>query len=401
MDLLIRNGNVAVMDGPPGPRSADQASVSVRKGWTLGIEGGRIAWVGPDEECDATAKTVDASGRLVTPGYVDSHTHLVYGGDRAFEIAMKLAGKDYLEILAAGGGIAHTSRLTKEATVERLVAQATPRLHRMRSNGTTTLESKSGYALEEAGELRMLEASKALEQEGLRMAHTFLGAHAVPEGLTPDQAADAVLDMLPAVAAQGIASFCDVFVEKDVFTIEHGRTIFDAAKRHGLRPRLHADEIVNTSGAQLAAEAGCISADHLLRVDEAGIQAMADAGTIATLLPTVPVTLMRPEWAPGKQLLEAGVPVALATDHNPNNPVTDMGLVAQLGCFVMGLTPEQALTATTWNGAQALGMDDVGHLQVGARADVLVHDVADLDHWIYELGRNSAQSVVSGGRLID
>ncbi len=400
VDLLIDGGNVATLDGPGGPRPGDAARVDVREGWSVGIEAGRVAFIGPSQAAPEASRVIDARGRLVTPGYVDSHTHLVYAGDRAFELEMKLQGKEYLEILAAGGGIAHTTKATLAATVQELSDAARPRLHRMMGNGSTTIEAKSGYALQQDGELRILEAGKALESEGARMAHTFLGAHAVPEGHTAESYTDEVIAMMPAIAKQGIARFCDVFVEENVFTTEQGRAIFDAAKRHGLQPRLHADEIVNTGGAQLAAEAGCISADHLLRVSDEGITAMADAGTIATLLPTVPITLMRPEWAPGKKFLDAGVPIALASDHNPNNPVTDMGLVAQLGCYLLGLDPEQALTAVTWNAAQALGMDDVGHLQVGARADVVVHDVPDLAHWIYEPGRSTVDTVVCAGRVL-
>lgn len=405
MDIVIRNGNVATLVGPGHPRTAPHAAeAGMRQGWTIGIEAGRIAWTGPDDAWDGAAEhTIDATGRLVTPGYVDPHTHLVYAGDRAFEIGMKLSGKGYMEILAAGGGIAYTTDKTRQASVADLVDATRPRLRRMMHAGTTTLEAKSGYALEEAGELRMLEAAQDLEAEGARMVHTFLGAHAVPEPFQDDVDGyvDAVIDMLPAVEAQGIARFCDVFVEEGVFTYEQGATIFAAAKRHALKPRLHADEIVNTGGAQLAAEAGALSADHLLRISEEGIAAMADAGTIATLLPTVPITLMRPEWAPGRALLDAGVPVALATDHNPNNPATDMGLVAQLGCFLLGLSPAQALTASTWNAACALELqEEVGSIEAGKRADVLVHDVPDLDHWVYEVGRRTVGDIVCGGALV-
>jgi len=273
----------------------------------------------------------------------------------------------------------------------------------MQRGGTTCLESKTGYGLETATELRMLEASQELERRsGGRMAHTFLGAHAVPQeyrGRT-DAYVDLVVDeMLPAVAAQGIAGFVDAFVEKDVFTPEHGERVFAAARRLGLRTRLHADEIVNTGGAELAARAGCVSADHLLRVSAAGIQALAEAGTMAVLMPSVPVTLMRPEWPDARQMLKAGIPVAVATDHNPNNPVTSLQLAAQLGCHLLGLTPEQALTAVTWNAACALGLEgEVGSIEVGKRADLVVHDVPDVPRWAYRVGETTAWQVFVGGR---
>ncbi len=403
-DLYV-HGTVATVAGTAGARDAESAkNVDLHEGWGVAIKGDRIAWVGAHEEWDGRAThTHDATGKLVTPGYVDPHAHLVYGGDRAFELGLKLEGKSYLEILAAGGGISYTVDKTRAASVDDLVSQAMPRLQRMMHNGTTTLEAKSGYGLTTDSELRMLEANQTLGQAaGLPVISTFLGAHAVPVGTDAASFTDLVIDeMLPRVEAQGIAKFCDVFVEENVFTVDQGDAIFTAAKRHGLGLRLHADEIVNTGGAQLAARAGCITADHLLRVSEEGIQAMADAGTIATLLPTVPLTLMRPEWAPGKRFLDSGVPVALATDHNPNNPVTNMTLVAQLGCYLLGLDPAQALTAATWNGACALGMEhDVGSLEVGKRADLLIHSVTDLNHWVYEPGRQTVETVVSGGRVL-
>ncbi len=406
MDIVIRNGNVLTMAGPAGPRSADAVQAEVLAGHTVAVRDGRIAWLGPDDAFDGdAARTIDASGRLVTPGFVDGHTHLVYGGDRAFEMGMKLAGKSYMEILAAGGGIAYTREQTRALDVAGLVAQARPRLRRMMRNGTTSLEAKTGYALETAGELRMLEAGQALEDEGARMAHTFLGAHAVPAEYKSDVDGyvDLIMDdMLPAVAAQGIASYCDVFVEAGVFTVEQGRRIFEAAKGHGLKGRLHADEIVNTAGAELAAEVGAVTADHLLRVSPAGIEAMAEAGTIATLLPTVPMTLMQPQWAPAREFLAAGVPVALASDHNPNNPITNMNTVTQLACYLLGMTPEEAWTGATWNAAASLGWEnDVGSLEVGKRADILIHDVADLAHWAYEPARQTVTGVVCGGRVLD
>jgi imidazolonepropionase len=321
----------------------------------------------------------------------------VYGGDRAFEVGMKLAGKSYMEILAAGGGISYTTGLTKAASQAGLVAQALPRLQEMMANGTTTIEMKSGYCLDTPGEMKMLAAGAELAVvTGIAASHTFLGAHAVPAGVDAKSYTQEILTlMLPAIAEQGIAEACDVFVEKGVFTSKQGIKILNRAKELGLWTKIHADEIVNTGGAQVAALCGCRSADHLLRVSDEGIAAMAKAGTIATLMPTVPITLMSPEWAPGKKFLEAGVPIALATDHNPNNPVTDMGLVAQLGCFLLGLSPAQALTAVTWNGACALGREDsVGSLAVGKQAHIIIHNVNTLDHWVYNLGSSTVREVI-------
>jgi len=406
-DLLVTDALVATLVGPRGPRDAAAAQdVGLLEDAAVAVRDGQIVWVGSAGEWDGRAsRTVDAGGMLVTPGYADPHTHLVYAGDRAFELGMRLRGKSYLEILEAGGGIAYTTRRTREADVGTLVAETRPRLERMVRNGTTSLEAKSGYALETEGELRILEAARRLERDsGVPMAHTFLGAHAVPaeyKGRADDYTDLVIEGMLPRVVEQGIASYCDVFVEDGVFTVEQGRRIFEAARRHGLDLRLHADEIKDLGGAELAAQAGCVTADHLLAVSEDGIQAMAAAGTLAVLLPTVPLTLLSPRWAPGRRFLDAGVPVALASDHNPNNPVTDMTLVAQLGCFLLGLDPAQALTAVTWNAACANGMEGrTGSIEVGKRADLLVHDVPDLDHWVYEPGRKTVRQVVLGGRTL-
>lgn len=403
----MTHATVATLAGPPGARAATALQdPGLRKDHAIAVRDGRITWVGPAQAWTGEATdTLDAGGDLVTPGYVDAHTHLVYAGDRAFEIAMKLQGKEYLDILAAGGGIAHTVQATRAADLGPLVEAALPRLRRMLRNGTTSLEAKSGYGLTTEAELRILAANAALaDRTGQTLVSTFLGAHAVP----PEHEGDAdgyvdriVEDMLPRVAEQGIARFCDVFVEEGVFTAEQGARVLEAATKHGLAGRLHADEIVDTGGAELAARMKAVTADHLLRVSDAGIATMADAGTVAVLLPTVPITLMQPQWAPGKRFLDAGIPVVLASDHNPNNPVTDMGLVCQLGAYLLGLSPAQALGAATWNAAVSLGIEDeVGSIEVGKRADILVHDVPDLDHWVYEVGRRTVRHVVLGGRVV-
>jgi imidazolonepropionase len=298
-----------------------------------------------------------------------------------------------------------TVRATRAASDNELDEQALVRLRQMVHNGTTTVESKSGYGLDKATELRMLEANPRLSRRtGIAIVSTFLGAHAVPDEYRgrADAYVDFLLDeVLPAVQAQEIARFCDVFVEEGAFTVEQGERILRRAKDLGFQAKVHADEIVTTGGAQLAARVNALAADHLLQVSEEGIQALAESGTIATLLPTVPLTMMKPQWAPAKRLLEAGVPVAVATDHNPNNPVTSLQLAAQMACYAMGLTPAQALTAVTWNAAEALDVErHVGGLQVGKVANVVVHDVPNLDRWVYELGRTTATHVIVNGKLV-
>jgi imidazolonepropionase len=406
-DLVVRRGTLATLDGPAGARDAVQANdCALEAGWTVAVKNGRIAWVGPDPDFRGTGATsLDAKRRLVTPGYVDSHTHLVYAGERSRELRDKLGGMSYMDVLAKGGGIMQTVRATREATDNELEEQALVRLRQMVHNGTTTLESKSGYGLDKETELRMLDVNPRLaKRTGVALVSTFLGAHAVPDEYKgrSDAYVDFVLDeVLPAVQAQEVARFCDVFVEEGAFTPEQGERILRRAKELGFQLKVHADEIVNTGGAELAGRVNALAADHLLKVSDAGIQALAETGTIATLLPSVPLTMMKPEWAPAKRMLEAGVPVAVATDHNPNNPITSLQFAAQLACYAMGLTPAQALTAVTWNGAEALDVErHVGGLQVGKVANLLIHDVPNLDRWVYELGRNSATHVILNGKLV-
>lgn len=406
-DLLVRNATVATLEGAQRARDGFEASdCALEAGWGIAVKDGRIAWVGPEPDWRGkTARSLDARRKLVTPGFVDSHTHLVYAGDRASELRLKLQGKSYLDILAAGGGIMKTVRETREATPNELEEQAHARLREMLHHGTTTVEAKSGYGLDTKTELKILDVHpRLLKRTGMAVVSTFLGAHAVPDefkGRT-DAYVDLVCDeMLAAVGEQDIARYCDVFVEEGVFTFEQGERILKRAREKGFEVRLHADELSDTRGAELAAKVGCVSADHLLAVSPAGIQAMADAGTIATLLPTVPVTMMKPQWAPAKALLDAHVPVALATDHNPNNPVVDLGFVAQVACYMMGLNPAQALTGVTWNAACALGVEDkVGSIEQGKVANLVVHDVAGLDQWAAGLGRSSARHVVLNGRIV-
>jgi imidazolonepropionase len=298
-----------------------------------------------------------------------------------------------------------TVRATRAASDNELEEQALVRLRQMVHNGTTTVESKSGYGLDKKTELRMLDVNPRLAKKtGVALVSTFLGAHAVPDEYKgrADAYVDLVVDeILPAVQAQEVARICDVFVEKDVFTVEQGEKVLRRAKELGFQVKVHADEIVNTGGAQLAGRVNALSADHLLDVSDEGIQALAETATIATLLPSVPLTMMKPRWAPAKKLLEAGVPVAVATDHNPNNPVTSLQFAAQLACYAMGLTPAQALTAVTWNAAEALDVGrHVGGLQVGKVANLVIHDVPNLERWIYELGRNTATHVVLNGKLV-
>jgi imidazolonepropionase len=364
---------------------------------------------------------LDAAGGTVTPGLVDAHTHLLFAGSREDEIALRARGGTYLEILAAGGGILSTVRATRVASEQDLLAHGRRWLGRMLRTGTTTVEAKSGYGLDTATELRLLAVAGRLAAEGpVDVIPTFLGAHAVPpdvraaypgdaEAATEAYVAAVIGEQLPAVAGQGIARSCDVFCEAGVFTVDQARRILLAARARGLEIRLHADELAPSGGAELAAELRVLSADHLGAPSAVGIAALAGAAAVSTpgrpvvavLLPTVPWFLGLAELEPARELITAGIPVALATDFNPGtSPVTSLPLVMTTAVLRLGFDPSEALVATTVNAAAALGLADRGALVPGLRADLVVWDVPTHAQVPYWAGANLARAVVVGGRLV-
>jgi len=362
----------------------------------------------------ASLKRLDAGGGLVTPGLIDSHTHLVYAGTREAEWRLRARGAGYLEIMAAGGGILSTVAATRAATDEELLAGARDRLARMLACGTTTVEAKSGYALTTEGELRLLELIARLDVEGpMELMPTFMGAHAVPaeyrdRGDATEAYVEAVIgEQLPAVAGQGIARFCDVFCESGVFAPGLTARILSEAERLGLHSRIHADELEPSGGAELAAETGCLSADHLAVPSDEGVSALAraaagDRPVVATLLPATSWFLGKHRFAPARRLIEAGVPVALATDHNPGtSPTLSLPLVMSIACLEMGLSPAEALTAVTVNAAVSLGLADrLGSVEPGKQADLVVWDGPSIDEIPYWLGSPRVGSVVKRGRVV-
>jgi imidazolonepropionase len=397
IDLLIENGAEVFPATASGP---------IERG-VVALEAGKVAYVGDLPGLGPVSDTVprlDARGGLVTPGLVDPHTHIVFAGDRSGEYARRATGTSYLEIAAEGGGIAATMRATREADLDTLVALATPRLDRMLSNGVTTAEVKSGYGLDLETELRMLRAIRALDAaHPVELVPTFLGAHTVP----PDRKHAAYLDdvvsrMLPAVAAEGLAEFCDVFVERGAFSIAEAERVLTAGLDHGLRPKLHADQLSAGGGAELAGRIGAVSADHLEYTSEAGIEALARAGTVAVLLPGAALFLGADDRAPARRLVDAGVRVALSTDCNPGTCMTDnLLLMLTLGMSRLGLSPREVLEAVTVHAARAIGREDVaGTLQVGRPADLVVFDVPSHRHLPYHFGAPHARLVLKGGREV-
>ena len=353
----------------------------------------------------AEAKHIDAANKIVTPGLIDPHTHLVHAGTRENEYAMRLGGKTYMEIMNAGGGIHATTRATKEASFEQLYEESRQRLDTFLEYGVTTVEAKSGYGLTLEHELKQLEVAKKLnEAHSIDIISTFMGAHAVPidEKDNPDAFVDRVInEMIPEVAKRGLAVFNDVFCERGVFTPEQSRRILNAGKEHGLIPKIHADEIEPYGGAELAAEAGAISADHLLKASDEGIRQMADKDVIGVLLPGTAFFLMA-AFAPARKMIDSGVPVALSTDANPgSSPTISLQFIMNLGCLKMGMTPEEVLTATTINAAHAIGRADrIGSLEIGKQADIAIFNVPNYLMLSYKYGMNHIDTVIKGGETV-
>lgn len=404
---------LATISGENGPRKGkDMSNLSIIEDGSVWIEDGKIAAVGTTEELEKQyasraneADIVDATGRLVTPGLVDPHTHIVYGGSREKEFEMRLEGATYMDIMNAGGGIHATSRMTREATEDELVEQASRRLDSFAKHGVTTVEGKSGYGLDLETELKQLRAAKRLnEQHALEIVPTFMGAHAVPIEYKGNEDAfvDLVIDeMLPVVAEEKLAVFNDVFCEKDVFTPEQSERILEAGKQYGLTPKIHADEIASYGGAELAAKVGAISAEHLLKASDQGIEDMAKAGVIACLLPATALFL-REEAAKGRQMIDSGMAVAISTDCNPgSSPTTSMPLVMNLACISMRMTPAEALVAATINAASAIKVEDrAGSLEVGKQGDVVMWDIGSYQELQYLFGVNHVDKVWKKGQLI-
>lgn len=361
----------------------------------IAVRDGRIEAIGPEADLVAMypgAASVDCAGGVLTPGFVDSHTHAVFGGWRAGEYVLRSRGVPYMEIARQGGGILSSVRDVRARTEEELVELARPRLREMLRLGTTTAEVKSGYGLETAAELRMLRAVRRLAaEEPLDLVGTFLGAHEVaPEFRDrPDAYVDLVVrEMIPAVASEGLARFCDVFMEPGVFTGVQARRILEAGAERGLVPKLHADEFQGSGGAELAAELGAASADHLGAISAAGIRALAGSDTVATLLPATLFFLGKREQAPARRLKDEGVNVALATDFNPGSaPSASMPLVLTMACSQMGLDPLEAIHAATAGGARALRLTDGrGELRNGAPADLVLWSVPHYAEIPYRFG---------------
>ena len=402
--LIYNIGMLVTPEGTEARRGADQGRLKVLENAWIYLENGNIVACGDRNQPMTFGEKYDAGGRLVTPGLVDAHTHLIFGGWRQNELAMKIRNVPYLDILAAGGGILSTVKATHAATEEELANKAGDALDEMLSFGTTTCEAKSGYGLNKKEELKQLKVIKALNKNHpMDVVPTFMGAHALPPEFKENREGYLKLlceEMIPAVAKQKLAKFCDVFCETGVFTAEEARRILQAGLDNGLIPKIHADEIDPIGGSQLAGEICAISAEHLIVCPDAGIESMAQSGTIACLLPATSFYL-NSTYAPARKMIEAGVPVAMASDFNPGScPCLNLQLVMNLGCLKYRLTPEEVLTAVTLNGAAAIGMADrVGSIEAGKQGDLVIWDAPDLNYLCYRLGSNLAHAVVKKGNF--
>jgi len=410
-DMLIENANelVTLKGGTLKPLvSKKMEELGILRNACLAINDGKILAVGKTREIKQrfeAEETIDAEGKVVIPGFVDPHTHLVFAGSREDEFKMRLKGATYMEILQKGGGILKTVQETRQASGQELIEICKKTLNTMLEHGTTTVEGKSGYGLNLRDEIKCLQILKHMNKiQSVDIVPTFLGAHAVPLEYRErtDRYVDLIMGkMIPEVASQKLAEFCDVFCEKGVFDVNQSKRILLKAKEYGLAPKVHADEMTSSGGAELAAEVGAVSAEHLLFASEKGFKMMAKQGVIAVLLPAAAFTLMTTRYAEARKMISMGVPVALGTDFNPSCWVENQQLVIALACRQMQMTPEEALAAATINAAHAINRaHEVGSLEPGKKADIVVLDIPNHKFLGYRFGVNLVDKVIKEGKLV-
>lgn len=409
-NLIIKNAFIVTPQGSKAVKGDEMNHLlQIDNGGAI-VKDGLIVWVGfmsdlPHELIPADYKEIDAKGKVVLPGFVDSHTHLIFGGYRPDEFEWRLKGYSYMSIMERGGGIQSTVNATRTESPEQLREKAQWFIDRMVEMGVTTVEAKSGYGLDTATEIKMLDVINDLASDPdqkLDIVPTFLGAHAVPKeykGRTGEYIDLMIKEMLP--MAKGKAKFCDIFTEKNVFEIEESRRFMQAAKEAGFELKFHADEIVTLGGAELAAELGAVSADHLLHVSDKGIEMMAESGVVATLLPLTAFALKEP-YAPARKFIDRGAAVALATDLNPGSCFSgSIPLTIALACIYMNMTIEETITALTLNGAAAVGLaEETGSIETGKRGDLIMLKFENYKSLPYYVGMNCVQTVISKGKVV-
>ncbi|MGA2627282.1 MAG: imidazolonepropionase [Candidatus Bathyarchaeia archaeon] len=411
VDLIIEHAQQLITAKGYTQRPAkgpEMEELGIIQDGAVAIANGRIVAVSKSEEIlskYAANERLDASGKITTPGLIDAHTHFVFAGSRESELEQKIKGASYMEILQKGGGILRTVRDTRAASKETLLQTSRERAKSLLIHGTTTIEAKSGYGLTLHDEIKSLEVINSLNDEGpLTLIPTFLGAHAIPpefDGRVDEYVDLIIVDWLPQISQRHLAQFCDVFCEKNVFEIDESRRILLAGKRLGLMPRIHADELYPLGGAELAAEVGAVSADHLLYASDLGVERMREAGVIATLLPAAPLTLMLDRYADARKFITHGVPVALGSDLSPSCWIENEQLVTALACYKLKMTPAEAIMAATINAAHSIrNAHEIGSLEVGKKADLTIFNAKDYRFLGYRLGVNMVETVIKNGRVV-
>jgi imidazolonepropionase len=406
--LIINIGQLLTMDGTDGPAKGEQMkTLSVIEHAAVGIKDGKIAFIGNTEEVKNFRAdiVVDAKGKLVSPGLVDPHTHLVFGGSREHEMTLKQKGVPYLEILKNGGGILSTVKATRKASEEELFKKAKFHLNRMLTYGVTTVEAKSGYGLDEDTELKQLRVVKRLHEEHpIDLVSTFLGAHAIPPEYKnhPDEFLDNMLNLLDVIQKEQLAEFVDIFCEKEVFSIEQSRRYLLAAKGKGFDVKIHADEIDPLGGTELAVELGAVSGDHLVGASDAGIQQLAASDTVAVLLPGTSFYLGKEKYARARKMIDEGAAVALSTDFNPgSSPTENLQLIMSLAALKLKMTPEEIWHAVTVNAAYAINRgEEAGRIAIERKADIVIWDAPNYAYIPYHYGVNHVNMVLKAGKVV-
>ncbi len=409
VDLVIKNAQELVT---VSSSFKDESGLGIIRDGALAIKEAEIFWVGKTEELDEKfilgkgGRAIDARGKTVMPGLIDAHTHLVFAGSRENEFEQRIKGLSYLEIAERGGGILSTVEATRRASFDELFSLGKKRLDRMLSKGVTTLEAKSGYGLSLQGEVKILQVMKALqESHPVQIVPTFLGAHTIPrefQGARSRYIDLVIEEMIPRVAQEQLAEFCDVFCEEKAFNLEESKKILDRGKRYGLKPKIHADQLSPGRGAELAAEVDAFSADHLEYISPEGIEELAKKGVTAVLLPGASFFLSMKKYPPAREMIEGGVSVCLATDLNPGSSMTEsLSLIMTMGCTMFKMSPKEVIQGTTANAARSIGREkSLGSLETGKQADLILLDIPNYRYLPYHFGVDHVELVIKKGRVV-
>jgi imidazolonepropionase len=409
VDLIIKNASELLT---LSPAFKEESGLGIIRNGALAVKNGKMVWIGKTNEISKSwalkrnGKEIDATGKVVMPGLIDSHTHIIFAGSRENEFEQRIQGLSYLEIAERGGGILSTVEATRKASFEELFLLGKKRLNRMLSSGVTTIEVKSGYGLSLKDELKILKVMRTLDEDHpLDVVPTFLGAHTVPKEFKnnrKDYIRLVMEEMIPRVAEGKLAEFCDVFCEEKAFSLEESKKILETGKRYGLNPKIHADQLSSGGGAELAAEVGAYSADHLEYVNPNAIERMAEKGVTAILLPGASFFLSMKKLPPAREMIQKGVRIALATDLNPGSSMTEsLPLIMTMGCTMLRMLPKEVIQATTVHAAKSMGRESrIGSLEVGKQADIAIFDIPNYRYLPYHFGVNHVEIVIKKGKVV-